>query len=352
MKMKNGFVAIALFYALIVVAFAAAPLIMQGISFHTISEPEKAFYLSEAGVRHYITSQLDGDTNWTDNTTAVTKTFSGGQFTVTPSNQQESRITLQSTGSIISQGADTFDRVVEYTLRRAGPEAFGGDSLFYGGGGGGDGSGDLDIEHVNNGDLDGDIYIGGDYDANHNSNLDVGEIMDNQSGADVPEPDWAYWQSVADTVISGDHEFDGNDATYNGIYYVDGDVEVDGNNIIFNGTIIATGDIIFDNTNSVELNPDPQQPAVVAGNDIDIGHGNTMVFNGPIYAYDDLNMDHVNNVEIYGPIVFGDTATIDHANNIYVEMWDHSIVGGFSGGEQVSDNQSIGGYGIIDFKEI
>jgi hypothetical protein len=350
MKMKNGFVAMALFYLLIVVAIASAPLIMQGISFYTICEPEKAFYLSEAGVRHYIKAHLDGDTNWTDNTTAVTKTFSGGQFTVTPSNQQESIITLQSTGSVISEGSDTFDRVVEYTLRRPGAAAFSGDSLFYGGGGGGDGTGDLTLDFVNEANLGGDIYIGGDYDSQHNSNLNTGEVIDNQSTADVPEPDWAYWQTEADTVISGDYLF--ADGTYNGVYYIDGNVELDGSNIIFNGTIIATGDIIFDHTNTLQFNPDAQQPAVVAGNDICVTQGNDMVFNGPIYAYDDIMMDHVNNIEIYGPIVFGDEADIEHANNITVEMWGHSIVGGFTGGDQVSDNQSIGGYEIIEFKEI
>ena len=334
MKMKNGFVAITIFYVLIVVAFSSAPLIMQGLSFYTINEPERAFFLGEDGIRYYIKSQLDGDDDWSDNTAVITKTFAGGSFTVTPSNQEQSRITLQSSGSVLSQGIDTFDRIVEYTLRRPGASAFSGEYLLYGGGGGGDGTGDLTFEHINNGDVDGSIYVAGDYDAEHAGDLTVtGEIQDQMGGAGIPEVDWAYWQSEADHTITGDHTFTGNSSTYTGVYYIDGDVTIDASNTVtFNGTIVATGSITFDNASSLVMHPAEGQPAVVAGVDLNVGQGNNIVFDGPIYAYDDVFIDQANNIEIYGPIVFGDTAFFDSTNNIYMEMWSSLVKEGFIGG--------------------
>ena len=304
---------------------------------------KQTFFIADSGIRYYIKEQLRSDDDWSDNTAQVTKSFTGGSFTVTPLNQLKGSITLRSTGTL-TEGGITFTKNVEYKIKRPGPAAFSGDYVAYG-------MGDIEMRRSNNAEVTGDVYTAGDVDlggANHN-----GDVYDNQADAQIPSVDWTYWQNNADYVITGDYTFD--QRNYSGIYYVNGNVLIDKTNQLnFNGTIIATGDIAGDNIVNAEFHPDDGRPALVSGGDVSLRISNNVVMDGPIYAANDISFDQSNSLVLNGPIVFGGTLYFDNANNPEINIWDSMITEGFIGGQSTGWNnpESSLGYGMSNFKEV
>lgn len=324
----------------------------------------KAFWIAESGVVYYIDTLLDGDDDWSDNGTLGPINFGEGSFTVETSNASINDITLISTGSI-SGGGVTITRKIQYTARRPVFSAFSGEYALYGGGSPG-GSGDINLNQCNNGEIYGDIYIEGDFTATHSAGLiQEGTVNENQSGASIPEVDWSYWQLQAGAkVFTGDKTFDQTDYSEGGVYYVDGTVNL-GSNFDFYGTIIATGSINIGSTeeealpaNKAKFFPASGQPALVSGGDITIGNGNNVDCNGAVYAAGSINIDQGNNIDFFGPLIFGDELNGDNVGNIEIDMHndsynyqEHIVVDGFTGGELTGEG-SAGLYSLKDFKEI
>jgi len=331
MNKKKGFIAIIVLFFVIAIALAVAPIIMQNISFHALSEPERAFFLAESGIQYYIKHELDlSDDDWSDNTATITKTFGGGSFTVSVLQASTNRVELRSVGTV-TLGSTDFDRTIEYAIRRINPFSY----LLYG-------EGDATFEHINNGTIDGDIYLEGDFDTEHDANVTVdGDIDENQSDAEIPEVDWTYWQNEADQIISGDYVFD--QTSYSGIYYIDGNATLDNNNIDFDGTLIVTGNIESMQNNNIEINPDSNRPALVTGGNLNIAQGNNMIINGAVYAENNLTLNQATNLILNGSLIFGGDFFADNTNNITLNFVEGDNTG-FTGGTQ--------SYGLDSFKEI
>jgi hypothetical protein len=359
LSQKKGLVAIVAFFLIIAVSLAVMPIIMGNLAFFSLSEPEKAFFIAESGIRYYIKYEdLSNNPDWSKDkynpanpAPTITKNFGGGTFTVVPQNPAQKRITLRSSGSV-TVGSAEFKRQVEYTLLKSGSSAFSGDYVMYGGGGGNGGDGIALFDHINNGEISGaDLYLKGTFTAAHSQNLEVEQdIYQNENEAEIPSVNWAYWQSIANQTLSGDQEFKGT--SYNGIYYINGNLELDNNNMVVNGTLVVTGNITCTNDNNITLNPDGSRPALIAGGDINIGHGNNILVDGPIYAWNDVYIDHGNNMTINGPVVFGDDFTTDNTNNIVISMSLNINDDGFTGGQQSGGNSAFEDkIGIRAFKE-
>ena len=317
---RKGFVSIVVFLLVVAIVMAALPIIMQHKSFHSISDSAKALYVAEAGVTYYAKHELESDDDWSNNITEITKSFGNGTFTVTPTVTAQDVVTLQSTG-LIALADTSFPRTVEYSVRRFTPFNF---SIY----GGEAGTGNVNLTFVNNGQINEDIYIKGSFDATSSTNLTIdGELLENQSDTDIPDVDWGYWQFSADYNISGDYTFNG--ASYSGIYYIDGDVLLDYNNMNFQGTIIATGSIRFSHSNTITVTPDAGNPALIAGGNILIAHGNNLTINGAMYAVGSITIEQGNNINFGGALVFGDQLNADHASNI-VSTISNPVDSGFN----------------------
>jgi len=379
MSKKKGLVSIILFFLIIAIALAVMPIIMRNISYHAINEFERSFFIADSGIRYYIKNQLDTDTDWSNNNTVVPpKSFGGGSFTVTPSHPSLTDpdpnkrfdpkffIYLQSAGQF-AVGNTTFRRTVRYLVAMKGAAAFDGNNVLYGGG---YGSGDAYFDHINNGTITGDIYLHGTYTDNKSKKLEVdGQILPNQTQAEIPTVVWGYWQTqaaaagaghvIAVTSASPTHTF--SDSSYSGIYYVYctdanclGNAVLSNNNMTVNGTIVVTGDISIGTGNNITFNPagtaTNKSPALVAGNDVNIGQGNNTIFNGTIYAYHNIFLDQANNLTLNGGVLaFGNSLTADHTNNVILSTGVRTDGSGFTGGQQ--SQGGIGAYPVSDFVE-
>ena len=330
---RKGFAIIAAVFLLIVLSalglFAVSLLSTDtDIALESLSADE-AFYIAEAGIPYYIRSQLKYDFDWSDNTAEVTKSFAGGSFTVTPLSSTSNSITLQSSGSITVSGSQV-KRVIKYTLQAPDPAGY--ESFFYalyGGGGPIGGRGDLNT-FFTRGNINGDIYLKDDMEKILSGNLNLnGGILEHRSSADIPEVDWAYWQSIADHSYSGDTSFNGT--TLTGIYYIDGDAYLD--EVTINGTIIATDDIICGGNGNFVVNPDGGRPGFIAADDLYINPSSDASFtiNGPIYAGDDIQLENGKNLTINGALAYGDHCYINNVRPININLSEYPITMGFIG---------------------
>jgi hypothetical protein len=244
-------------------------------------------------------------------------------------------------------GGINFNRTVRYTVRGPGASAFDGQSVIYG-------AGDVLFNFINNGEINGNIYLGGTYTDNQSQNLEInGTILQNQVNAVIPVVNWPYWQAqaaadgpghvIAVTAASPTHSF--TDTSYEGIYYVYcsdcpvGNALINNNNMTFNGTLVANGDVTFTSANSVAFNPEATvmgtKPAIIAGGSVNIGAGNNIIFNGSVYAYQNIIMDQTNNLTLNGGgLIFGNDLTSDHTNNIILNTGSKTDGTGFEGGQQ------------------
>lgn len=370
MKNKRGVAFIILF--LVVVAIAAAAfyrIIMRGVWYHSISGYEEAFYIADSGIKYYVKNQLASDSDWSDNNAAVSRNFGTGTFTVTPTHASlsatdpafqgdpASAIILTSLGQLNVAGTN-FSRVVRYTVRGTGAAAFDGNSVIYG-------AGSAQFSHINNGIINGNIYLKGTFTDDKSKKLEInGTVTQNSAQAAIPTVNWNYWQAQAAaegaghliTVTSASPTYTFSGSAYNGIYYVycsncaAGNAIVNNNNMVFNGTLVANGNITFASANNVTFSPAGttalKNPAIVAGGSVDIGSGNNIIFNGAVYAYQNIIMGATNNLTLNGgALVFGNDLSADHTNNITLNTGSRTDGSGFNNdGQQGTGNPSLSNF--------
>ena len=151
--MNRGFALIAAIFIIVVfgiLGYAVASLIaVDSVSTSKTLRATQALHIAEAGIRYAITTNIDGDTDWSDNT-GFTKSFYNGSFTVSYSSQSKNIINVSSTGTI-----NGISRTVQVYISRSNlPEAFG-----FGLYAGNQGGGPLTIQ--NSAVVDGDFYYNG-----------------------------------------------------------------------------------------------------------------------------------------------------------------------------------------------
>lgn len=227
---KKGFAVLTVIFIVIVfsVLGMASVSLLSGAAERMSDEyhSQQAFNVAEAGVA-YAVKQLAADADWSDNVGYV-KGFGPGAFTISFSDQSADSATVLSTGTV--QGI-VRSMSQEVTQTGSGSLAF--SSAIYT---------EQDINasgqaHMN---VSGDVVSGGEVRGSGQARVDIagdlatldgvstsgqshvgvsGESSDGYEDAQIPTPDWDYWQSHADHIIEGNVNHGGQGTyTYNGIY--------------------------------------------------------------------------------------------------------------------------------------
>jgi len=272
---KRGFTLIAAIFVILVLTllaittstFISSDSVIAVRNYHS----QDAFYIASSGSEYYL-KQLDGDDDWTVPPTPETKSFSGGYFTITTTNEQKNRITYTST-AVLTIGATTYRRGIRASIRRMGGGlgSIAEDYVLYWGGSGDAGTGETNIG--NNVSIGGDILANSDINMGNNSTVSgdataSGDISGDTTGIDgeidedsempeePPSLESTYYDNqlaIAATYPPGDLEYAGN-KTVSGVTYVNGSVTFKQNctiNVTGTATIAATGTVMVRNNTTI-----------------------------------------------------------------------------------------------------
>lgn len=337
MKDRKGFTIIAAIFIVLVLTllaittstFISSDAVIAAKNFHS----QSAFYIAASGVEYYL-RQLDVDDDWSAPPTTETKSFSGGYFSITTSDESKNRITFTVTG-ITTIGATTFRRGIRSTIRRTGgglgsiAEDY---VLYWGGNTAGTGeatignnvaiTGDIlansDIYLGNNTTVSGDAYSSGDISGDTTGvNGDIEE--DYEMPEEPPSLESTYYDdqiAIAATYPPGEKTYSGN-KTISGVTYVNGNVIFHLNstiNVTGVATIVATGTVLVRNN-------------VTIGDNLHVIAGGLITFENNIQIgkygiwYSSVGFDVANNAEV-GDVGVGEGTAfitpgdIDFGNNI------------------------------------
>lgn len=289
---KSGFIIMAVFFFTLVasiVGMVAVSLVARDLDgLDMIVSSSKALYISQAGME-YTKEILSSDLDWTDNALPLSKTFAGGSFTVTFSNQQTASITAQSVGvygSSTRQMTQSFVRSKKafeycvYSGRSIDLSAASGTII-----------GDLGAENS--------VTIG--------AGVNLSGDVDQNLGNFFPDvTDYNYWKNMAiaqGQYANGKKNFqDGH--SYSGVWYVKGDVTIRDVASI-NGTIVTDGNINIVNTAGIVITAPTGFPALVAKKNITADSSVGLTVNGLIYAKNKMSMNLAVSPVVYGGIMAG-----------------------------------------------
>lgn len=317
MKAK-GFAVLTVIFVMVIFAVlgTAAVALITGSAQMMTDEylTQKAFYVAEAGLQ-YTAGGLKGDTDWSDNA-GETKTFGPGSFTTTFLAQTSSTATVQSVGTV---GGVARRMQVNFTAGM--PEAF--KNGIY-----------TEQEVIVSGSSFGDVYgpISAGSDVDESAGVVFHDaIEENNPDASIPTPDWAYWQSVASTVISGNYTF--NPGTYSGIYYITGNVTLK-QNMTLNGSIIARGRVSANSNDNISIVATAPSPAIFAEDRITINGCANLNIIGWVLSLADITLSGNSDVtgtggfSAGGDITFSGNTEVDLTFNIDYAPSSESVTGG------------------------
>jgi len=327
-KTEGGFVFLSVVF--IIVAFtilgAGAVALITGSASSMQDEylSQKAFDLANAGLA-YEAEQLENDSDWSDNT-GYTKAMDPGQFEISYISQGTDQCKVKSVGTV-----GIISRAVQQTISRGGgPKAF--SSAMYT-------EGEIDVGGSSSGDVQGPCSAGGSIDEDEGVTFHD-SIEENNPDAEVPAVDWAHWQALADTVISGNHNFSAG--TYSGVYYITGNVGFT-SDVTFNGTIVSTGKVTINGASNVAITATAPNPAIIAKGTITLNGNTNLVILGFIITMADAKMTGNQDLTLTGGVVAQDE--IEVSGNVvidvtYDENWAPSTTG-FIGGEGGGSGENL-----------
>lgn len=294
----------------------AAVALVAGHSWMTADEfhSQQAFDVAEAGL-HYIAKQMEGDSDWSDNETVVMD-FGPGNFVITYPEQSVGSATVQSDGTV---GGITASLQQHFTA--GGIVAF--DKAIYT-------EQSIVVSGSAEGTVDGPVSAGGTVDEGEGVTFD-GDIETGNADASVPVPDWTYWQSVADYVISGDHSFSAGN--YEGIYYVTGNVAIH-SDVSIKGTIITRGGVKITSSSNITIGPTIPNPAIVAEGDIDVSGSSALTINGFVISMGEYKLTGNSDIILVGGMVALEDVTF--TGNVDIDLIfneAYAPIDGFIGGE-------------------
>ncbi|MFH0799332.1 MAG: hypothetical protein V2A66_04025 [Pseudomonadota bacterium] len=318
---NEGFAILTVVFVMVVFAIlGVATVSIISTSSQTAMDEEltqQAISVANAGVS-YTAETLSGVADWSTQT-GVTKTFGPGSFTTTITCADPcTSVTVRSDGTV---GGITRSAQQSLTQGSGLADAF--TDAFYSGNNissGGSSSG------VINGDVTakGTVTAGGGLEIN-------GATNQNDPDAAVPQPIWSYWQSVANTTISGSYTFPSG--TYSGIYYITGDVGFS-TNVTLNGTIATLGSVSFGSNSNIHITATLPNPAIIAGGSVTFTGTSDSTISGYIFTVSTLTMTGNSDVDVTGGMIAGEDITLignTDANVTFTSPGD--TVPGFTGGE-------------------
>ena len=320
---NNGFSLLTVIFVMVVFAVAGVAVIslITGSASMVVNEygSQRAFAVAQGGLE-YIAMQLDGDSDWSDNS-AETKSLGGDSFTITYADQSTNTATVQSTATVSG-----VTRTLQQEFSQGGgiSEAF----LYavYS-------EDDLRVQNSSNVTLDGNVVLGGEEDVSGVSNYDVtGTVVENVAGVTVPTPDWDYWLSVADLVRSGNYNFPGG--TSSGIFYVNNHARIrNRSNVTINGTIVARRNVVIRDNSNVTINAQGSNPAIIAQGNVTLRNNSNFVINGWIASLGQIYIRDMSSAYFTGGLTSVDRTRIQNMSNVEVNYSANKIPQtGFIGG--------------------
>jgi len=288
---------------------------------------QQAFDLANAGIA-YEAEQLENDSDWSDNT-GYTKTMAPGQFTISYITQSTNQCTVKSVGTV-----EGVSRAVQQKFSRgSGPKAF--EKAIYT-------EADIDVSGAATGTVDGDVSAGGTVTTDEGVTFE-GNVEENNSTAEIPQPDWAYWQAVADHVITRNFNF--SPGTYSGIYYITGNTTFN-SNVTLNGTVVCEGKVTMNSRSNITINATPPNPAIISGNTLRLNGNSGVTINGYMISTTIATITGNNDMTVTGGVVAeGDITMSGSSISDIVYDPDYAPSGdGFIGGEGGGGGETFDGW--------
>ncbi len=365
MRNHRGFALLASIFIVLVFAVLALGLLslFSSESRMVVAEHRysKVFYIAEAG-KNFALKHVLGYGDWTENMGfPMSKSFSGGYFTLSTTDETLSTLTLYSTGIITLEGG-TYTRVVRAGIEREG--GLGSHTLYA--------SGSITIGE--NATIYGDISATGEVNIGSGSDIS-GEVEENvPPPSDPPSLDTFYYDTeilTAEGTTEGNVTY--NNETLSGTDYINGNLTFNNNAIISvtgTATVVATGTVAVNNNviigdnltviagglvtiqNNADIGSNGlwfSSVGFVVGNNAEVGYvtvgsgtvfitpgdialANNAIFSGLLFAEGTVSID--NNAEITGSIIAG---IIDIGNGAIITLdpglVDYDSIIGLSGSE-------------------
>lgn len=320
MKSRSGLAILTAIFMMVVFAIMgiATVAIMTGSSKTSTDEylSQQALHVADAGVA-YTAKTLAAIPDWSTET-GFTKNFGAGSFTIVYVSQTATTATLRSSGTV---GGIT--RSIEQQLQKGGGLSNAFQHALYT-------AEDINVESASLGDISGPVSAGG------HITEDSGLVFDSDPVAEdpnvnLPTPDWSYWQSQAESVISGHHNF--ATGTYNGDYYVNGNVDFN-KDVTLNGSIIARGSVSLSGNSNININPVQPNPAIIAEDSVSFSGTSDVSIAGFIFALSTITMTGNSGIDVSGGMIAGGDISFNSNTGADVTYAPVSgVVPGFSGGE-------------------
>ncbi len=317
----------------------------------------QAFDVAQAGVQFAI-KDLSTDSDWMDNYgTTYSMNFANGSFAVSYPNASSNSIDVLVVGTVnsishsISQtlekssgsGYLSFDHAIytEQDLTVSGQ----GELDVVGNVGVGEdvtASGQADVDITGDLSIDGDVYESGQADVAI-SGEDALEFVENTT----PDPDWSYWEGIADTVIEGNYTLgSGQDSnTFTGIIYIKGNAKISGQSTVtVNGTVICEDKFSLAGQSYIHVTPDAGNPAIVAGGDVQLSGQGTGAFNlnGWIYSSTEVNISGQADLNMVGGLIAKEDVTITGQGDYDITYGAGVGGSGFTGGQAQTGTITVG----------
>lgn len=277
---------------------------------------QQALHVANAGVS-YTAKKLSSIPNWSGET-GFTMTFGAGSFTISYLSKTATTATIRSDGAV---GGIT--RSIEQQLTKGSGQATAFQNAIYA-------NQNIVAEGSSSGSITGPVSAGGSL-SNSSDVQFPDDVRQNDSGVQIPEPDWSYWQNAADSVINNNYTFDAG--TYNGIYFIDGNVNFSGN-VTLNGTLISTGSVSFTGSTNINITATQPNPAIIAMGNVTFAGTSDVSIQGFIVTLGDLTMTGSSDVDVNGGMIAGGDITFSgntESEVVYTPV--QGTVPGFTGGE-------------------
>ncbi|OGC09961.1 hypothetical protein A3J90_02790 [candidate division WOR-1 bacterium RIFOXYC2_FULL_37_10] len=380
---KNGFALIVAIF--VVVTFAVigvvAVSLISGESIVTVKDLKglQALNLAEAGAQYAITSDLAGDSDWSDNT-GFTKSLGGGSFTVTYHSQSVDTIKLRSLGL-----ASGVIRVIEVDVDRntgsIGYSAAFTHAIYAS-------APRTTLEVINDAHVYGDLYYNGDVVMKNNALILDGtlysaklktynnatvETWEVAPAPEVPTFDSSQYDNIlaatnasasSNLVVQNNDSWTVNSMAYKSVTFknnakiygsgtivaTEGNITIQNNALFYddNITLIAEGDVILENNTNFKGNF-----KIYAHGDI-IVKNNSIIPSEALFYTDQGDVTFDNNGHFSGSVLAPD-GTVTCTNNtiidglIYADTFDALNNAHVSGSVVVNDVGSLSNNVIITY---
>jgi type II secretory pathway pseudopilin PulG len=309
---QRGFAILTAIFVMVILAMlgAASIALISGAAEQAMDEmrTEEALHVALAG-RAYIAGQLKNDSDWSDNA-GVMKSFAGGSFTAAYLAQTVDAVRVQidgTVGGITRQIQQDFARGTIDAWTKA---IYTTEDIVSGGAASGDINGPVSAGQT--------VSTGGGVDFN-------GDVERNNTRAAIPMPDWNYWQSHADHVISGNYNF--TSGTFSGIYYVTGDVTLHAN-MTLTGTIVSRGRVLSNAQSNIVITAALGNPAIIAEQEVRINGGADISITGWVISTGTLTLTGTSGVTATGGFVAQGDVTFSGNNDIQL-TYNRGLAPGF-----------------------